>query len=270
MIDIDVNKVADIIRHVSDTIVMPAFKNLRPDAIRQKKPGDFVTDADEASEKALSAALKEYLPGSLVVGEESVAKDKAVLELLKDSRPVWIIDPIDGTRNYTEGREHFGILVALVQNDVTQYGWAYDAPGDRMAIAVKGQGATINGVPAHIRTAAETPAEMHGMGGGAAPRYYDKVRAHFAEVTSLGSSLHDFLNIAAGHADFVSHLNMTTPWDHSASVLLAQEAGAYVRMADTDTDFTPSTHRQAIILAAADRRRWEMLRSILYPLMMIP
>ena len=151
MIDIDVNKVANIIRHVSATEVMPRFKNLATGEIREKNPGDFVTIADEASEKALSAALRAYLPGSEVVGEEAVSKDAKELEKLKTNKAIWVIDPIDGTYNFAHNRSHFGILVSLVQNGVTQYGWVYDAPQDRMAIAIRGGGAPFDAAGARLR-----------------------------------------------------------------------------------------------------------------------
>ncbi len=265
LIDIDVQKVADIIRHVAATEVMPRFKNLASGDVREKHPGDFVTIADEASEKALAAALGAYLPGSIVVGEEAVAKDESVLERLESDKPVWVIDPIDGTYNFAHNRSHFGILVALVQNGVTQYGWVYDAPGDRMAIAIKGKGATINGEKATLRPAGATPAELTGMGGGGQAWHFESVNEFVKEIINVRSSLHDFLNLAAGAADFVVHINKVTPWDHSATVLLAEEAGAYVRLAHENVPFKPNMHKHCMLIAAPDEARWKMLEEILYP-----
>lgn len=268
MINIDPNKVADIIREVSAVEIMPRFKNLADGEIREKNPGDFVTVADEASEKALSAALKELLPGSLVVGEEAVAKDKSVLQQLETDKPVWIIDPIDGTYNFAHGRSKFGVLVALARNSVTEYGWCYDAPGDRMAIAVKGGGVTINGTPTKMRKEATQPSEMVGMGGGAQPWHFDPVRPQVKELLNVRSSLHDFLALAAGEADYVMHVGSVTPWDHAATVLMAEEAGAYVRFSDTGKSFTPNMIGPSMLLAAADEAKWKMLQSIFYPAML--
>ncbi|HYD19563.1 MAG TPA: inositol monophosphatase [Patescibacteria group bacterium] len=262
---IDVEKVADIIRHVAETEVMPRFKNLATGDIREKNPGDFVTVADEASEKALSAALREYLPGSLVVGEEEVSKDPSVLSRFKDGKPVWVIDPIDGTYNFAHGRSHFGILVALVVNNVTEYGWVYDCPGDRMAIAQLGRGATINGKKAQVRQSAQQLSDMAGMGGGGQAWHFEPVNGVVKEVMNVRSSLHDFLTFAAGEADFVIHLNKVTPWDHSATVLLAEEAGGYVRLACENVPFTPDMHKHCVLIAAPDKARWEMLEKEAYP-----
>lgn len=265
---IDVNKVADILRHVANVEVLPRFNNLSKGDVREKNPGDFVTVADEASEKLLSTMLREYLPGSDVVGEEAVSKDAKVLEKLQSDKPIWVVDPIDGTYNFAHGRSKFGILVALVQNNVTQYGWVFDAPGDRMAIAQKGQGATINGAKATVRTSAKKLSDMVGMGGGGQAWHFEPVKEIVQDVINVRSSLHDFITFAAGEADFVVHINKVTPWDHAATVLLAEECGGYVRLAQEDIPFTPDMHRPCMLVAAADRPRWEALSAALYPALM--
>lgn len=262
---IDTDKVAGIIRHVADTEVMPRFNKLQKHEVREKNPGDFVTVADEASEKMLSALLTEYLPGSDVVGEEAVAKDPRVLEKLNTDVPVWVIDPIDGTYNFAHGRSKFGILVALVQHNVAQYGWVFDAPGNRMAIAEKGKGATINGVKAEVRKTAAKLSDMTGMGGGGQAWHFEPVKGIVREIVNVRSSLHDFLTLAAGEADFVVHINKVTPWDHSATVLLAEEAGAFVRLAGEEIPFTPNMLRHCVLIAAPDKPRWDMLAAEVYP-----
>jgi fructose-1,6-bisphosphatase/inositol monophosphatase family enzyme len=264
-IQIDIAEVEKIIRHVSATEVMPRFKNLSAGDIREKHPGDFVTVADEASEKALSAALMALLPGSIVVGEEAVAKDPGVLARFGEGKPVWVVDPIDGTYNYAHGRSQFGILVALVVDNETQYGFVYDAPRDRMAVAVRGQGATIDGKPAKIRATTGELKDMSGMGGGAQPWHFDALKGTVKEVFNVRSSLHDFLNLAAGEVDFVLHLSKVTPWDHSPTILLAQEAGAYVRIAGEDIDFTPDMLKPCILIAAPDRESWKKLEKAVLP-----
>ncbi len=110
---IDAAKIEAIIRHVAATEVMPRFKNLQQSDIREKNPGDFVTIADEASEREFTRLLQDALPGSLVVGEEAVSKDNTVLERLRDDKPVWVIDPIDGTKNFMAGIPFFGSLMAI-------------------------------------------------------------------------------------------------------------------------------------------------------------
>lgn len=265
MIEMDVNKVAEILRNVAATEIMPRFKNLAKGDIREKNPGDFVTIADEAAEIALSNALQELLPQSEVVGEEAVAKDRAVLEKLKTDKPVWVIDPIDGTYNFTQGRSNFGVLVALVQNDEILYSWVYDAPADRMAIAIKGQGVILNGEKVSLPASPENTGDMTGMGGGGQAWHFEPISDYFKEIINVRSALHDFMHLAAGKADFVVHIKQVTPWDHSATVLLAQELGFHVALAGEETPFRPSMYQSCMLIAAPNKEKWQELNDIIYP-----
>src|SRR3546814_18715428 len=78
---------------------------------------DLVTIADEAAERALAARLPALVPGSVLVGEEGVERDAGLLGLLQGDAPVWIVAPIDGTKNFAEGSERFAIMVALLEPD---------------------------------------------------------------------------------------------------------------------------------------------------------
>jgi len=262
---IDPDKVAAIIRHVSETEVMPRFNTLLQSEIREKNPGDFVTVADEASERVFTELLSGLLPGSLVVGEEAVSKDFSVLERLKDDRPVWVIDPIDGTYNFSHGRSKFGILIALVQKGVTQYGWAFDAPGNRMAIAQKGAGTFLDGRRLKIECAATEMKQLVGQGGGAQAWHFDPVQSFFKDIINLRCSLHDYMNFITGVADFVVHVNKVTPWDHAAVGLLAQEAGAYIAMDQDGIAYDPTRFGPAFMLAAPNKEWWQKLHPVLYP-----
>ncbi|MBU6476287.1 MAG: inositol monophosphatase, partial [Alphaproteobacteria bacterium] len=208
MTDIDTKKVEEIIRRVAAETVMPRFNNLLASEIREKGPGDFVTIADEESEKTFSALLPALLPGSLVVGEEAVAKDKSVVEKMKGDKPVWVIDPVDGTYNFSHGSRKFGILVSLVQNGETLYGWAFDAPGNRMAVAARGAGTFLDGKRVNISCAAGETGELTGRGSGF------RAGMPFRELVNQRCSLHDYMDFITGDADFVVHMPKVTPWDH--------------------------------------------------------
>src|SRR5260370_28988248 len=112
---VDSEKVRRLIAEVADAEVMPRFEKLETGDISEKSPGDFVTIADVASERRLTPALRDLLPGSLVVGEEAVAADPAVLDLLAGDDPVWGVDPVDGTANFAARTPIFAIMVGRVQ-----------------------------------------------------------------------------------------------------------------------------------------------------------
>lgn len=261
MKDIDTDKIAEIIRHVAAAEVMPRFNNLLKSEVREKNPGDVVTVADEASEKLFTQLLGDALPGSLVVGEEAVAKDISVLEKFKGSRPVWIIDPIDGTHNFLHGKNKFGILISLVHDGVTHYAWAFDIPGSRMAVAQKGAGTFINGQRHKVTNAKTGIDQFVGRGGKKRP-----ITLHpFREFYNQRCSLHDCMDFITGTADFVAHMHKVTPWDHASTTLIAQEAGGYVAMDRLDHPYDPTLWGPAFLLIAPDRDWWSLLSDVLLP-----
>jgi len=268
--DFKISDVSKIIKQVSKDEILPMFENLSEGDIKEKGPGDLVTVADEASEKALSKALSAILPGSVILGEEAVAKDKNVLKLLDGDAPVWVIDPIDGTYNFANGRRHFGVLLALVQNNEILYGWGYDVPGDRMFYAQKGEGAYLekNGKVEKISiNAAPIVAEMDGLFGGAQPWHFKDVTPLVKSFSSIRCSLHDYIMLLTNKVDFIMHRN-STPWDHSAVVLLAQEAGGYVRMFN-EKEYRPANFfGPSLLVATSDQKRWDELKEKIYPVVM--
>ncbi|HEX3499228.1 MAG TPA: inositol monophosphatase family protein, partial [Stellaceae bacterium] len=123
---VDSEKVRRLIVEVAESEVMPRFEKLETGDISEKGPGDLVTVADVASERRLTPALRDLLPGSLVVGEEAAAADPAVLTLLGGDDPVWVVDPIDGTANFAAGIPIFAIMVALIRRGETLAAWIHD------------------------------------------------------------------------------------------------------------------------------------------------
>src|SRR5215475_5254326 len=101
---LDLARVTSLIEETAGAEILPRFRKLAAGEIREKTPGDFVTVADEAAEARLTPLLSALLPGSLVLGEEAAAADATLLDRLFDTQPVWVIDPVDGTSNFAEGR----------------------------------------------------------------------------------------------------------------------------------------------------------------------
>ncbi|MBR1944990.1 MAG: inositol monophosphatase, partial [Alphaproteobacteria bacterium] len=142
----DLDKVAGIIKTVSEQEVIPRFNHLSVSDVDTKNSSeDFVTTADTETEKRLTAELTALLPESLVVGEEAAFKNPSVLDYLKEDRPVWVIDPIDGTMNFAYGRSEIGVVVALVYKGETVAGWLYNPVFKRMIMGEKGGGAWYEG-----------------------------------------------------------------------------------------------------------------------------
>jgi fructose-1,6-bisphosphatase/inositol monophosphatase family enzyme len=122
----DTAAVAAAIVEAAQSAALPRFQNLQAHEIKEKAPGDLVTAADLATERALNLALAALLPGSVMVGEEAVAENPGLLAALRGDGACWLIDPIDGTINYAHGVPLFATMVALVVRGEVVGGWIYD------------------------------------------------------------------------------------------------------------------------------------------------
>src|SRR5262245_47949732 len=123
---VDLAAVSEIITAVAAEQIMPRFRKLASGDVQMKGVNDPVTIADQETERHLTAQLTKYLPGSVVIGEEAFAKDKAILNHISGEHPVWIIDPIDGTRNFVSGNPEFAVMVALVDKKKPIASWIHD------------------------------------------------------------------------------------------------------------------------------------------------
>ena len=112
-----------LLREAADQIVMPLWKNLGEEDVTEKIEGDLATTADTRCEAFLASPLTSLISGSLVLGEESVHEDPGLLSSLHTDAPVWVIDPLDGTRYFAAGQPQFAIMVCLIQSGMTIGAW---------------------------------------------------------------------------------------------------------------------------------------------------
>ena len=103
---------------------------------------DLVTDADEAAERMISARLAKLYPGAVLIGEEASTRNPALLNMLVDADLAFLIDPIDGTRNYVAGLPLFGMMIAACHRGDVIAGVIYDpsAATARWPCAAKAHG----------------------------------------------------------------------------------------------------------------------------------
>src|SRR3954454_9281730 len=128
----DSQRVAELMRETAAAELLPRFRNLAKEDVRQKRPGDFVTVADVESEQRLASGLARILPGVPVVGEEAVEKDASLLDLIgRPGESCWIVDPLDGTSNFAAGRDTFAMIICLVHDCEAIGGWILDVPNGR-------------------------------------------------------------------------------------------------------------------------------------------
>lgn len=233
------------VRDVVGREVLPRWRQLDAEDIRTKSgPHDLVTVADQRAEERLGPLLTELLPGSVVVGEEAVHARPAVYEALKappgsghgdqgqrggNDAPVWIVDPVDGTRQFVRGEAGFCTLVALARGGELLASWTYAPVLDQMATARRGGGARLNGV--ELRSGAPEPGKVLEVAAShpdftteAQKQALLGLRTEGIAVRPCGSAGLEYLAVARGEVDAVA-FSWEAAWDHAAGLLLVTEAG---------------------------------------------
>jgi fructose-1,6-bisphosphatase/inositol monophosphatase family enzyme len=260
------DRVESIVREVAATIVVPRFRTLQASEIEEKAPGELVTIADRESEIALAAQLTALLPGSRVVGEESVAADPTIMDRIHGPEPVWIIDPIDGTANFASGKEPFALMVALVRDGTPILAAIFEPMSETMSLAEAGAGATINGVPAVMPGGLVAEGDLRGsvLTRFLPPDLRLRVSEGGSRIGELLPGHHcaarEYPDIIRGRQHFALFWR-ALPWDHVPGALLVREAGGVIRRFNGD-DYDLTKSGQGL-LAARDTEVFDLVRHAL-------
>lgn len=182
-----------------------------------KTPGNPVCEADLEVDRFLKRELGRLLPSAAWLSEET-ADDKARTA----SGLIWLVDPVDGTRDFVAGRSGWAVSVALVSGGRPLIGMlAAPARGEEW-IAVAGQGATLNGLPISASTRTQ-------FAGARVPTHsLPKDDADLVAVEQPNSIALRIAMVADDRADLVATLRWGFEWDIAAAALIAREAGAEV------------------------------------------
>ena len=189
-----------------------------------------VSAADLAVDALLRDQLIRLLPESGWLSEETA--DSAD-RLSRDY--VWIVDPIDGTRDYIRGRAGWAVSVALVYKGKVTAAWLYAPARHEMLVAVKGEGATCNHAPITASQRAE-------LAGARFPAHDLPKFARDMEASPCPNSIAlRMVEVACGRADVLATVRWGAEWDVAAADLIAREAGAIV----TDAHGAPLSYNKA-------------------------
>lgn len=203
-----------------------------------KARADYVSRTDlEAQEAALSVIVRNH-PDHRVLAEES---DESVDEQLEawDGRPLWIVDPLDGTANFLHGHPHYCASVAVAVDGQPVAGAVVSGSTGERWWASRGSGAYKGG--RRIRVSSERPLADSMVGTGfpfklldVMPRYLgqlDRVLRSASGVRRAGSAALDLCYLAQGSLDaFWEEILM--PWDFAAGMILVSEAGGVLSSSD--------------------------------------
>ena len=200
--------------------VARARLRLRRQDVRRKDVGDFVTSVDVRCEKWLRRELGRLAPAAGFLGEESSPTD-----IGRDW--VWVVDPIDGTSNYSRGLPHFAVSVALLFRGDPIVACVHCWPDDGLYAAVSGQGATRNGrrlwiAPGRLDDGAILGCQWHR--GQQQLEFLARLQSRGSRIRTLGSTVTQLADVALGRLDG-NVQEQGRVWDIAAAALLVTEAG---------------------------------------------
>lgn len=246
-----------LLERVAGEVILPRFGRLSVADTAEKTPGDWVTIADRESEAIITDELQSLDPDARVVGEEAASTDPSLIDTVAHGR-VWLVDPLDGTNNFAAAREPFGMMIALVEDGVTQAGWIYAPVTKRLCSARRRGGAFIGGV--RVTAAPRTdrvPVATYSN------YWFSPEEAAAIETAATGvlDLRHGLRCAAAQYAALVdgthdiARFERIYPWDHAAGALFLTEAGGHVARPDGKPYRLTDTGKG--LLAAASVGLWE-------------
>lgn len=211
----------------ASTLIVQAYA--RPDRMKvyEKGTNDFVTDIDRLVEETLINGLRKSYPEHSFLGEEGGMQEG------KDKDTVWIIDPIDGTRNFVMGIPHCAISMACVQRGKLQHAIVVDPVKNEEFTATKGSGAQLNGNRMRVGSRTRLDGGVVSLSCAGLRNYermldlQQRLKGVAGGIRCMGSTALDLAYIAAGRLD-AGWTSGVSSWDSAAGILLVQEAGGLV------------------------------------------
>ncbi|MBX9942652.1 MAG: 3'(2'),5'-bisphosphate nucleotidase CysQ [Reyranella sp.] len=234
------------LRHVCTDLARDAAREIMriyagDHGVRDKADRSPVTDADHAAEAIIVAGLRALTPGTPVVAEEEMAAGR--LPNLDASRPgaaFWLVDPLDGTKEFIKRNGEFTVNIALIEGGRPTLGVVLAPASDTLWRGASGLGADKSESGGPFAAIATRPPPPHGLTACASRSHaiYDDLDIWFrnngltvADRVQAGSSL-KFCLIAEGKADIYPRFGPTNEWDTAAGQGVLEAAGGEVVTTD--------------------------------------
>ena len=243
MNEVNNDELQNILFDISKKNIIPKFKNLKKSEIQYKNINDLVTSVDIKVEEELKDKLTSLLPNSLFVGEEIFSRNPKVIDAYKEKKFCWTVDPIDGTTNFTQGKEKFATMIALSYQDKILQSWIYKPLTEEFSYAILNGGAYINSKKILI----SANSSIHNSIGSISFKYWEEkyekkmknLKIFFKNINSYRCIGFEYIDIVKGIRDFAI-LSKVSVWDHIAGILILREAGG------VDMHFDNSTYNHCI------------------------
>ncbi|WP_430476015.1 inositol monophosphatase family protein [Thalassospira lucentensis] len=268
---VDIDKVTGIIREVSAEEIAPRFGQLDDADIDIKTHAlDLVTIADTEAERVLTKRLTDLLPGSRALGEEAAHADPTLQDrIFAGDDPFWIIDPVDGTKNFAHHRQPFRCMVGLYSGGETVAAWIVDPIEGSATVAEKGAGTRYQEKQVSVRSNITKASDAKGF---LISYARDRLTKHYGHMDFFDGIAHysccgaEYEELARGAYDFCAYRTLK-PWDHAPGTLLVRESGGYARYITTDKSNEYNANATAPgLLCASSEELWAEINEILLPL----
>ncbi|MEO8686204.1 MAG: inositol monophosphatase [Devosia sp.] len=247
--------IAETVMARAGDIARIAFDNAALE-VTSKGPGDVVSETDFAIERMAREAIAAEFPGDGFIGEELGGA-------LLAAGYTWLIDPIDGTVNFTRKLGYFCVALALLENGRPVAAWTLDPLRNELFQAGPDRVARLNGTPIHCAIEADFREAVIGLG--FSPRHnaalngamVDGLIRGGAEYRRLGAGALCLAHVAAGRLDAYVEPHMN-PWDAVGGLYLAACAGAVT----ADYIGAGGLEHGAVVYAAAPAISFQLLAAL--------
>ncbi len=199
-------------------------KYAQPREIHAKGLRDLYTDADLAAQAAIVERIRSRDPQAAILAEENIQPPAGATS-------IWVIDPLDGTTNYSRHIPVFSTSIALVRDGRPVLGAIYDPLRDDLFAAEVDRGATLNGEPIHVSTASDVREAVIGLDWGKSEEarsrelaWVQRTGLQSRTIRAIGSAALGMCYLAAGWIDVYYH-GALMPWDGAAGKIIIEEAG---------------------------------------------
>jgi len=265
------NYISDLSIEVNNKIILKYFGHLRQQQIFTKSSeDDFVSIADRESEEFIVNKLQGFLDINYYVGEETSYLQKDNFEDILKKPLLWVIDPIDGTKNYINNTNEFCTMISLVSDTIPIATFIYYPLKELLVYAFKGFGSYLirfnSQKTSRLFIKKQNIKNVLGSGGtkGIAEPLRQTVLKNLRNNTKrlfVGSAGIETIMLATNQIHFIFH-GRVTPWDHSPLDLIIREAGGCVFMVNDKKNF--NTFSEGPILAASNNQIWEEIKEIAF------
>ena len=254
-----------MVRQVAAQVHLPLFR--QGVAGQEKSPGELVSRVDREGERLLLDGLAYITPDVPVIGEEAASEDPSLLGALSGERPVWLVDPLDGTPHFLDGSPDHAIMLALVDRGQPVGAVVHQPQHGRTFTAELGSGAWCDGVRLHREPA--DPSDLRMLRGGVLRRFLDPEakqavdsnQGRFSDLTPRSTCAGvEYPRIIEGQADFLLFWR-TLPWDHAPGALLLSEAGG-VAIRPDGTAYRADDDRVGLVAGADEATAQAVLHGL--------